>query len=274
MKRFLQITSIFLMLTVLVSPLLAQTNIWSDNFESYNGTGSIPTNFGGGMKVYSVHGTSSSKALCIQFSPFKSSDSTITPAFGPIAPGSSFTFDYRFVSYIAGMAFNGYTINTDKVEVFAAVEGSTNFGSPLLTINSSNHVSALEFANKSVDLSAFAGQNINLKIKGVRGNSSDFWLDVDNFQVSSGTAGISSNNSVPEFNIYPNPSTERLVTIQLAEPMHGGKLELHNMLGTTVMRKNIQHSKVELDVEHLPRGVYYVKLDNGKKQALRKLVLR
>jgi hypothetical protein len=272
MKRFIQITSIFLMLA-LFNHLQAQTNIWSDNFESYEGTGSIPSNFGGGMRVYSVHGTSNSKALCIQFSPFKSADSTITPAFGPIAPGSSFIFDYRFVSYIAGTAFNGYTINTDKVEVFAAVEGSTNFGLPIFTINSSNHVSALEFASKSVDLSAFAGQNIQLKVKGVRGNASDFWLDVDNFVVTTGSAGINSN-SIPEFNIFPNPSTEKVVTIQLAEPMVGGKLELHNMLGTTVLKKNIQSSKVELDVEHLPRGVYYVKLDNGKKQALRKLVLR
>jgi hypothetical protein len=122
-------------------------------------------------------------------------------------------------------------------------------------------------------LSAFAGQNIQLKVKGVRGNSSDFWLDVDNFVVTTGSAGINSN-SIPEFNIFPNPSTEKVVTIQLAEPMVGGKLELHNMLGTTVLKKNIQSSKVELDVEHLPRGVYYVKLDNGKKQALRKLVLR
>lgn len=272
MKRFIQLTSIFLMLA-LMNHLQAQTNIWSDNFESYSGTGSIPTNFGGGMKVYSVHGTSNSKALCIQFSPFKSADSTITPAFGPIAPGSSFTFDYRFVTYIAGTAFNGYTINTDKVEVFAAAEGSSNFGTPLFTINSSNHVSALEFANKSVDLSAFAGQNIQLKIKGVRGNSSDFWLDFDNFLVTGGTAGIGIS-SIPEFNIFPNPSTESIVTIQLSEPMLSGKLELHNMLGTTILKKNFQGSKIELDVEHLPRGVYYVKLDNGKKQALKKLVLR
>ena len=272
MKRFIHITSILFMLA-LFNQLQAQTNIWSDNFESYEGTGSIPTSFGGGMRVYSVHGTSNSKALCIQFSPFKSVDSTITPSFGPIAPGSSFTFDYRFVSYIAGTAFNGYTINTDKVEVFAAVEGSSNFGLPIFTINSGNHVSALEFANKSVDLSAFAGQNIQLKIKGVRGNSSDFWLDMDNFIITSGTAGIGSN-SIPEFKIFPNPSTERVVTIQLSEPLHNGKLELHNMLGTTVLKKNVQGAKIELDVENLPRGVYYVKLDNGKKQALRKLVLR
>lgn len=66
--------------------LQAQTNIWSDNFESYEGTGSIPASFGGGMRVYSSHGTTNSKALCIQFSPFKSADSTITPALGPITP--------------------------------------------------------------------------------------------------------------------------------------------------------------------------------------------
>jgi hypothetical protein len=272
MKRLLRI-SLFSLILLPLHTVVAQNSIWSDNFESYPGTGSIPTNFGGGMRVYSNHGTSASKALTIQFSPFKISDSTITTVIGPIVQGTNFTFDYRFVSYIAGSAFNGYTINTDKVEVFAAIDGSNNFGAPLLTINSSNHVSALEFASKSVDLSAFEGENIQIKIKGVRGNSSDYWLDIDNLNVQSGANSI-GQNTIPDFSLYPNPSTEKMVSLQLSEPMHGGKLELHNMLGTVVLKKNINQTKIDLDVEHLPRGIYYVKLDNGKKQVLKKLVLR
>ncbi len=272
MKRFIRISILSLILLPL-QLVVAQNSIWNDNFESYPGTGSIPTNFGGGMRVYSNHGTSASKALTIQFSPFKTSDSTITTVIGPIVQGTNFTFDYRFVSYIAGSAFNGYTINTDKVEVFAAIDGSNNFGSPLLTINSSNHISALEYASKSVDLSAFAGENIQIKVRGIRGNSSDYWLDIDNFNVQTGTSSI-GQNAIPEFSIYPNPSTEKTVSIQLSEPMFGGKLELHNMLGTVVFKKTINQSKIDLDVDHLPRGIYYVKLDNGKKQVLKKLVLR
>jgi hypothetical protein len=272
MKRLIRISLLSLILLPLHT-VVAQNSIWSDNFESYAGTGSIPTNFGGGMRVYSNHGTSASKALTIQFSPFKTSDSTITTVIGPIVQGTNFTFDYRFVSYIAGAAFNGYTINTDKVEVFAAIDGSNNFGAPLLTINSSNHVSALEYASKSVDLSAFDGENIQIKIRGIRGNASDYWLDIDNFNIQTGSNSI-GQNTIPEFSIYPNPSSEKIVSLQLSEPMHGGKLELHNMLGSVVLKKTINQTKIDLDVEHLPRGVYYVKLDNGKKQVLKKLVLR
>ena len=65
-----------------------------------------------------------------------------------------------------------------------------------------------------------------------------------------------------------------MVSLQLSEPMFGGKLELLNMLGSVVFKKTINQTKIELDVEDLPRGVYYVKLDNGKKQILKKLVLR
>jgi hypothetical protein len=46
------------------------------------------------------------------------------------------------------------------------------------------------------------------------------------------------------------------------------------MLGSVVFKKTINQTKIELDVEDLPRGVYYVKLDSGKKQILKKLVLR
>lgn len=255
----------------LSSTLLAQNILWSDNFETYEGTGSIPAGFGGGMRVYSTHGTSSSKALCIQFSPFKQSDSTITPLIGPIVDGSVFSFDYRFAAYAGGVAFNGYTLNSDAIEVFIAPEGG-NYGPAVLRIDASNHTSSLSFAQRTVNLDDYAGQSIRIKMKGVRGNSADYWFDTDNFQVSQ--ANSIERPAVNDLSVFPNPSSEPIVTVNFDVPVHSLQLEVLNMLGAVVMKKQVQGQKAELEVNHLPRGVYYVKADLGSKKIIRKLVLK
>jgi hypothetical protein len=267
----LQFLRILIFTLFFSNALLAQNILWSDNFETYEGTGSIPPGFGGGMRVYSTHGTSSSKALCIQFSPFKQSDSTITPLIGPIVDGSVFTFDYRFAAYVGGVAFNGYTLNSDAIEVFIAPEGG-EYGQAVLRIDASNHTSSLSFAQRSVNLDDYAGQSIRIKMKGVRGNSADYWFDTDNFQVSQ--ANSIERPTVNDLSVFPNPSSEPTVTVNFDVPVHSVNIEVLNMLGAVVMKKQVVGQKAELDVHHLPRGVYYVKADLGSKKIIRKLVLK
>lgn len=244
---------------------------WSDNFESYEGTGSIPPTFGGGMRVYSAHGTGNSKALCIQFSSFKQTDSTITPLIGPIPPGSFFNFDYRFAAYVAGQAFNGFALNSDKVEVFVAADGQT-FGQPLLSIDASNHSPTVDFSPRSVDLSNFEGQSIRIKIRGQRGNPADYFFDTDNFQVSQTNA--INTSSIPDFIIYPNPSEDRMVMLQFPSPVKEIQVEVLNIVGAVVLKKTAQGQRIELDTEHLPKGIYYVKVGNRSKKQIKKLVLK
>lgn len=249
----------------------AQGITWSDNFETYEGTGSIPATFGGGMRVYSTHGTGNSKALCIQFSSFKQTDSTITPLIGPIPAGSFFSFDYRFAAYVGGQAFNGYALNSDKVEVFVAADGQP-YGQPLLRIDASNHTPSIDFVQRNVDLSNFEGQSVRIKIRGQRGNPSDYFFDTDNFQVS--LSNSINTSSIPEFIVYPNPSEERFVMLQFPSPVKEVQVEVLNIVGAVVLRKSGQGQRIELDTEHLPKGVYYVKVGNGMKKQIKKLVLK
>lgn len=251
----------------------AQSVLWSDAFESYPGTGSTPTNYNGSMKVYSNHGVQNTKALCAQLSSFHASDSIVSPVIGPLNANSVFRFDYRFVTYIAGAAFNGYTLNSDVLEVYAAQDGAASFGAPLMVIQASNHTSSLDYANRFVSLAAFEGQNIRLKVRCVRGNAADYWLDMDNFEVSE-AASVHTTSDIPEFSVFPNPSNEKNVWIQFSEPLSGNRIEVLNMFGTVVMRKTIASQKLELNVEELPRGIYYIKVEGAKKSVVRKLVLR
>jgi hypothetical protein len=250
----------------------AQTITYSNDFESYQGFGNIPATFGGGMKVYATHGTSTSKGLCINFSQFVSKDSTITPP-SPILPaGSTFHFDYRYVTYAGGFVSFDYILTTDVLYVYVAPAGSSNFGNPLLTINANNHVNSINFSNQTVDLSSFAGQSVQIKIKGIRGVSNDFWLDTDNFSIQSDVTSISPESSKANCIIYPNPASEKL-SINLPDFKNPVSIEILNLLGATVLKTTLLESNSTIRIDALNKGIYYVKGNVEGKEFIQKFVI-
>ena len=250
----------------------AQTITYSNDFESYQGFGNIPATFGGGMKVYATHGTSTSKGLCINFSQFVSKDSTITPA-SPILPaGSTFHFDYRYVTYAGGFVSFDYILTSDVLYVYVAPAGSSNFGNPLLTINASNHINSINFSNQTVDLSSFAGQSVQIKMKGIRGASNDFWLDTDNFRIQSDITSIAKENSKAECEIYPNPASEKL-SINLPAFKNPVSIEILNLLGATVLKTTLFESNSTIRIDALNKGIYYVKGNVEGKEFIQKFVI-
>ncbi len=255
--------------------LSAQTTIYLEDFESYQGFGTIPTNFGGGMRVYSTHGTTSTKGLCINFSQFVSKDSSITTATSVLPAGCTFHFDYRFATYIGSTAGSGYDLTTDVFEVYAAIAGSGNFGSPLLTINASNHTTSVNFASQTVDLSSFEGQSVQIKVKGVRGTVNDFWLDTDNYRIETNTpTSIAIEpTSLESMNVYPNPAND-VINVNFAHFSNPVKVEIMNMLGATVLKKTLNTASSQINLEELPKGIYYLRVLGAGKENLKKIVLR
>jgi len=271
MKNILS-TLIILSVTLNFS-LSAQTIQWEEGFESYQGFGDSPTGFTGDLKVYLGHGNPSGKGLCAQHSSFNSKDSSITPVITNVLANSFFTFDYRFIETYTGITPTfDFTLINESVQFFIAEENSTDWGSALLTINSTNDTAAIPFRSRSINLSAFVGQNIKIKIKSNNPSTRDYWMDLDNLKVSSAdnSTGIQQNKIETEFTFYPNPAND-IVTILSSE---GAQLELINMLGAVVTKKNITSSKFTLDIEQFPRGIYYLKVDNNGKSILKKLVLK
>jgi hypothetical protein len=255
--------------------LSAQTTIYLDDFESYQGFGNIPTNFGGGMRVYATHGAASTKGLCINFSQFVSKDSSITPASAVLPAGCAFQFDYRYATYIGSFPGSGYDLTTDVFEVYVAVAGSGDFGSPLLTINASNHSTSVNFVSQSVDLSSFEGQSVQIKVKGVRGTVNDYWLDTDNYRIETTipTSIAVEPTSLESINVFPNPAND-VINVNFAHFNNPVKVEIMNMLGATVMKKTLNSASSQINLEELPKGIYYFKILGTEKDILKKVVLK
>jgi hypothetical protein len=74
---------------------------------------------------------------------------------------------------------------------------------------------------------------------------------------------ISSDNFY-YFDIYPNPTTSNITVLILNEDALNTKRELFNSLGQLI----ISTKENEIDVNHLPKGVYFLKIANQAKKIL------
>lgn len=86
-------------------------------------------------------------------------------------------------------------------------------------------------------------------------------------------------NASVNWDIFPNPSNGKLNIIVNAENYYGLELSIYDCVGKKVyniQNKNqyIYHAeKLELDISHLPKGMYLVKLKNENQESVKKLIL-
>lgn len=82
--------------------------------------------------------------------------------------------------------------------------------------------------------------------------------------------GLDDRPGSQSVTLYPNPAHGQ-VTVQ-AEQMR--KLEIINIVGQSVLRKNVTSSSAVIDLQGLPKGIYFVKVETAMGMATEKLVLR
>jgi hypothetical protein len=73
--------------------------------------------------------------------------------------------------------------------------------------------------------------------------------------------------------MYPNPANGK-VTLQLQEDTNNAQVSITDMLGKTVLTKNIKGMQSELNISSLQAGIYFVRLESGNKKEVQKLVIR
>lgn len=89
------------------------------------------------------------------------------------------------------------------------------------------------------------------------------------------TEGISEISEINNFTIYPNP-VKSCITIQI----QSGKMEryiltLRNIQGSEVLVKSIEFANTfNLDIDKIDNGIYFLTLQNEKKNMLQKVVVQ
>ena len=99
------------------------------------------------------------------------------------------------------------------------------------------------------------------------------WIDDAAVSLATGVSGLHGNGDDVE--IYPNP-TNGMFTIR--EQSGFGKqqtIEIYNVLGEQVYAATAnKQSSYTIDLTHSPKGIYFVKLNDGEKIRTRKIVVQ
>ena len=90
---------------------------------------------------------------------------------------------------------------------------------------------------------------------------------ISSFKVSA--TGISSIQSV-DLNMYPNPSDGSISIDGISE---NSNITITNTMGALVYRTNADNS-IKLNLSHLPKGVYAVRVSSEKGEFIEKLIIR
>lgn len=91
-----------------------------------------------------------------------------------------------------------------------------------------------------------------------------------------GTTGIAESKLTENINIYPNPS-DGTFSLEIPTVLKSNyQLEVQNLVGQTVAKQALKVSTgqaQEIDLKHLPKGVYLLKVSNEKAAAIKKIII-
>ena len=114
--------------------------------------------------------------------------------FGKVEAGEYLAFDYIVNTYSDGYSLIGnYLRDGDVVNLYLSTDCGTTWGSPVYTIDNTNHTDTDEWQYiPNFDLTAYAGQNVRAMIEFVKGNETGYnELAINTFQVvATGDAGV------------------------------------------------------------------------------------
>ena len=129
---------------------------------------------------------------------------------------------------------------------------------------------------KEVDLSAYAGKTIYLRLRGLTGINQRSDMALDDFRMidsTNGSSGIVDVNG--HFNLYPNPAQKQVVVSTTSGKTRLAAITLYNTIGDKVLQqKELKAtSTYTLDLSSLASGMYWIFIqDQHGKQYKTKLV--
>lgn len=150
--------------------------------EVFNGT-AMPTNVVTNMTWNANTGLAQSGG--VRFNVWSANTANMrSPIIGPLDTAAVFDFDYKITNW-SGWSWPG-TATTLGASDTIWIEMSNNCGTSFFTIDSilgANHIATNNFTTKRVNLGAFAGQQVIMRVRFRQFSGIDVWFDLDNFRL-------------------------------------------------------------------------------------------
>ncbi|MBK7409965.1 MAG: fibronectin type III domain-containing protein [Saprospirales bacterium] len=168
---------------------------------------------------------------------------------GPMGENDSLSFDYRYVNSFAGTV--AATLGAgDKLEVQVSTDCGETYNT-IYTINQTNHVPSTVMKKVTVDLSAFAGEAINVRFYVLRVTTAGttYWIDLDNINVYGCPSSFFANQDVTNASA-PNASD--------------GSVKLTPVYGTSPFAYQWSNGSISPNPSGLEPGSYLVTITDAK----------
>jgi hypothetical protein len=118
----------------------------------------------------------------------------ITAPIGPILVKDTLRFDYRAVTLESDGKVGATWNNSDRIEIAISTDCGATF-QVIRTINNSMHISSNRYKTIAIDLSAYAGKYVVVRVSALWG-SGNYWVDFDNFQSTRCPSSLSLGNTL------------------------------------------------------------------------------
>ncbi len=238
-----------------------------------------------GMENFAPHGQSPSNACTVEMNSTHTADTLITPSVG-ITANTKIGLSYRFVNK-ALYPSTGYQLTTgspgDQINIDAQLGTAwTN----VATINASTNPTATSAyttytyncTSCGVLISTFgiSSMKIRMDVAGATSATSDWYLDIDDFQVADVLTGIFANApSTASLSVFPNPSHGSF-SIALKNFQLGNQVEVtvYNFLGQkvkSITAESAVNNQINVNTAGLEQGMYLVEVKSGSEVAKTKV---
>ncbi|MCX6231984.1 MAG: T9SS type A sorting domain-containing protein [Bacteroidetes bacterium] len=84
---------------------------------------------------------------------------------------------------------------------------------------------------------------------------------------------VSDINKKNDIQIYPNPAKDKLnINLEKFSDFRKTTLSIYNIQGQLILQKIVNQAVTEIDISHLAKGMYFIKIDNDSNLMLNKFV--
>jgi len=173
--------------------------------------------------------------------------------------------------------YHWYGANIDLASL--SIKITTDNGANYTNLYTKTGISSNSWVSQIIDLSAYNGQIIKLKIAGVTGDGFASDMAIDNFSLTAEidtTLGI-EDEILNTFQLYPNPVSSGKITLKMPNDIYEFTITISNMFGQKVYVedvKTITNNKHTINTNAIKTGIYLVTINTDKGKATKKLIIQ
>lgn len=182
-------------------------------------------------------------------------DWLISPSF-TLGSGAAATFGYSATANMTGY------VAPEKYEVYIIPDGQTYENATLVI--PVQEIDNTEWLTQTVDLSAFAGQTLQVAIR-VVSDVNSFVFGVNHFTLRNNVVGIEERDT--HTNIYPNPASTQM-HVYASSPM--SSISIYSISGQLIQTIDANGEQTDINVTDLSNGLYLMKINTENGVVTRK----